>query len=277
VNRAALAAYASQNRLSWIHDPMNEAAGSDRGWLRERILPAIREHWPGAAATVARTARHLAEASRLLAEIAAEDADALLDEGRLSLEGLVRLSPERQVNVVRWWLRREGLRPPPARRLVTGLGALLDARRDSLPALRWPGGELRRYRGRLYALAPLPTQATGSARDGAGFLDLGPGLGRFGLVAGEEGGLAARAAASATIRFRAGGESLRPHPERPRKRLKDLCQESGVVPWMRDRLPLVFVGDRLAAVGNLWLDAEFSQPAGTPAFKPVWEGRPRLF
>jgi tRNA(Ile)-lysidine synthase len=107
--------------------------------------------------------------------------------------------------------------------------------------------------------------------------DLGPGLGSFGLVAGLEGGLCARLAGSAECRFRAGGESLRPHPERPRKRLKDLCQETGIVPWMRDRLPLVYVGERLAAVGDLWIDAEFAVPAGRPALKPVWTGRPRLF
>ena len=41
--------------------------GFDRGWLRSRVLPSIRERWPSAATTVARSAWHLAEASRLLA------------------------------------------------------------------------------------------------------------------------------------------------------------------------------------------------------------------
>ena len=79
------------------------------------------------------------------------------------------------------------------------------------------------------------------------------------------------------MRFRAGGESLKPHPGRPRKRLKDLCQEAGVVPWMRERLPLVFVDGRLAAVGDLWIDEEFAVPPGQPALKPVWSGRPRIY
>jgi hypothetical protein len=46
---------------------------------------------------------------------------------------------------------------------------------------------------------------------------------------------------------------------------------------MRDRLPLVFVGERLAAVGDLWIDAAHAAPAGDLAMKPVWEARPRLF
>ena len=137
---------------------------------------------------------------------------------------------------------------------------------------------MRRYRGRLYALAPLNAAPSVAPRAvaGSGF-DIGPGLGRFGLVAGEQGGLCARLAASADCRFRVGGESLRPHAARPRKRLKDLCQESGVVPWMRDRLPLVYVGEQLAAVGDLWIDSEFAVPAGRSALRPVWTNRPQLF
>ncbi len=120
-DRAELAAYAERHRLAWNDDPMNLEPRFDRGWLRSRVLPAIRERWPSAAATVARSASHLAEASRLLAEIAQADAAGIVDEGRLSLEGLARLSRDRQVNLVRGWLREQGLRPPPAARLAAAM------------------------------------------------------------------------------------------------------------------------------------------------------------
>jgi len=259
VDRAELAEYAARHGLTWQRDPMNEALRFDRGYLRARVLPAIRERWPAASATVMRSASHLAEASQLLDGLAAADAGHVLDEGRLSLASLAVLPRDRQVNLLRWWLRRDGLRPPPAARLKAALPGFLAARPDAAPALRWDSGELRRYRGRLYAIAP------------------GAGMGSFRLVAGREGGLRQADGITPSIRFRAGGESLRPHPGRPRKRLKDLCQEAGIVPWMRDRLPLVFVGERLAAVGDLWIDADFAAPAGTPALKPVWEARPKLY
>ena len=104
--------------------------------------------------------------------------------------------------------------------------------------------EIRRYRGRLYALAPLPALVRTNRE--ASRIDLGAGLGHFSLVAASDGGIRIPSGVEATLGFRMGGESLRPHPGRPRKRLKDLCQEAGVVPWMRDRLPLVYVGGRLA-------------------------------
>jgi hypothetical protein len=46
---------------------------------------------------------------------------------------------------------------------------------------------------------------------------------------------------------------------------------------MRDRLPLVYLGGQLAAVGDLWVDAGFAAPPGRPALKPVWAGRPRIY
>ena len=200
----------------------------------------------------------------------------VLDDGRLSLEGLGRLSRERRVNLLRWWIRQQGLRPPPASRLAAAMQAFFEARRDAAPCLRWDDGEVRRYRGHLYALAPLPQPLQLLNANGRS-LELGRGLGRFDLVPGREGGLAEPLPAAVAFRFRSGGESLRPHLGRPRKRLKDLCQEVGIVPWMRDRLPLVYVGEQLAAVGDLWVDAEFAAGAGSSALKPVWAGRPRIF
>jgi tRNA(Ile)-lysidine synthase len=276
--RAELAAWAQEAGLVWREDPMNADLRFERAWLRARVLPALRERWPAAATTSARSARHAAEASRLLDEVARDDAAGLLDDGRLSVAGLAALSPERQSNVLRWWLKSEGLRAPPAARIACGLADLLRARDDGAPRLAWEDGEIRRYRGRLYALAARPASApavAGACTDSR--WELGAGLGSFRLVEGTGAGLCARRAARATLRFRAGGESLKPHPGRPRKRLKDLCQEAGIVPWMRDRLPLVYVGEELAAVGDLWIDAGFAAGKGSPALMPVWDGRPRLF
>lgn len=279
VDRASIADYAARERLEAVQDPTNLSSRFDRGWLRTAVLPALRSRWPAAAATVSRSARHLAEASRLLAELAESDAKGLADGHRLSLEGLRALAPDRRNNVLRWWIRSCGLAPPPAARLASGASALLDAGQGAQPLLRWADGELRRYRDRIYAMAPLPPapcQAIACGQPGDVEVSLGAGLGRLRLVASQAGGLPG-GPGSIEIRFRSGGETLRPHPGRPRKRLKDLFQEAGIVPWMRERLPLVFVGGQLVAVGDLWIDADLAVPAGQPAWKPVWPGRPEIY
>ncbi len=276
VDRAAIEAYAKAQGLSWIRDPMNESARFDRGWLRAEVLPAIRARWPAAAATVARSAAHLAEAQVLLWQLAAADAEGIVQGARMEIAGLQRLARERQVNLLRWWLHARGLGPPSTARLESALRELLTARIDAAPLIRWPAGELRRYRGRLYAMPPLPPARALPDADATAMTDLGPGLGRFGLSAGTQGGLRLPLPSAPVLRHRCGGEGLRPHPARPRKRLKDLCREAGIVPWMRTRLPLVFVGGRLAAVADVWIDADFAAQPGEAALAPVWEGRPDL-
>ena len=60
--------------------------------------------------------------------------------------------------------------------------------------------------------------------------------------------------ATVTIRNRQGGERLRPRRGGPRRTLKSLLQESHLPVGERARLPLVFSGATLLAVGSLWLD-----------------------
>jgi len=39
--------------------------------------------------------------------------------------------------------------------------------------------------------------------------------------------------------------------------LKNLLQEFRLEPWLRDRVPLVMVGDHLVAVADLWVERDF--------------------
>ena len=46
---------------------------------------------------------------------------------------------------------------------------------------------------------------------------------------------------------------MRPRIGGPRRTVKKLLQEHGVPPWWRDRVPLLYLGEELLAVGDLWL------------------------
>ena len=60
------------------------------------------------------------------------------------------------------------------------------------------------------------------------------------------------------IRFRSGGERCKPTGRSGSNTLKKLFQEYGLEPWLRNRVPLIYVKDQLAAVGDLWVCDEFS-------------------
>ena len=76
-----------------------------------------------------------------------------------------------------------------------------------------------------------------------------------------------------TVKARIGGERISPLGQSHTRELKKLLQEEGIVPWMRDRLPLIYSGDRLVAVGDLWLAAD---AVSNPGIVVCWAGRPAL-
>jgi tRNA(Ile)-lysidine synthase len=145
---AGIAAYARRAGLEWVEDPTNADSRYDRNFLRARVLPALRERWPAAAHTAARSARHCAAASELLDAAALRDLELAADGADLEVAILRRFAPARRATVLRAWIRRAGARAPNERHLRQ-IEAMMAARRDAHPELRLPDAILRRVAGRL--------------------------------------------------------------------------------------------------------------------------------
>lgn len=60
-----------------------------------------------------------------------------------------------------------------------------------------------------------------------------------------------------TVKGREGGERCKPFGRDRSQKLKKLLQESDISPWLRDRLPLIYVEEELAAVADLWVCDKF--------------------
>ncbi len=275
VSRAALLEYATAAKLDWIEDPSNTDCSFDRNFLRHEVLPRLGERWPDIAARLQRSASHAGEASQLLSELAGIDLDALGAQAScLPIDGLLLLSAARQRNLIRYALRVLELATPGAAKLERVLTEVIPARADAQPLVSWPGASVRRYRNGLYLLPE--TLATGieAAPIASTELWLGDGLGTLQLVANADVGLSqSLVEAGLTVRPRIGGEKFRPKGQAHTRKLKKLLQEAGVVPWMRDRLPLLYAGDELVAVGDLWLA---DGAATRPGVGLRWMGRPAL-
>ena len=276
VPRAELAAYAARHALEFVDDPSNRDTGLDRNYLRHEVLPLLEARWPGAAARIRQSAALAQEAAGLLAGLAAADLGAPGERtDRLELAKLAPLSVARQANVLRHAYAGLGLPPPGRIHLEQILGGLVAARDDAVPLVAWPGACARRYRGRLYLLpAPDEAELPDAIRVTTGRVSLPAGLGALEFVDAAERGLATGLVRSGLeIRFRQGGEKIKIEKQRVTKTLKNLLQEAGIVPWMRDRLPLVYAGDRLVAVADLWFAADATASPGTAI---RWENRPPI-
>ena len=266
-SRAELEAFVRAAGLPYLEDPSNRDEGPDRNFLRLRVLPVIRERWPGVAATVGRTARHAAEAQGLLEGLALADLRAARHGQSLAASALRALPPERRRNALRFWIAARGFSVPPTARLAEIAGPLLAARAEAQPAVEWPGVRIERQAGLL------TLRSAGGAAAGAGgagppvpreitwrwraepICPLPEGLGQIELRADAHGPVnLAALPARLTIRWRRGGERLAIAPGRPRRALKSLLRESRLPPAQRARLPLVYGAARLLAVADLWLD-----------------------
>ena len=278
-SRCDLQAYADRYRLHWVEDPSNTDIGLDRNYLRHRIVPELRRRWPAVAQTLARSAQHCAEADRILEQVAAEDVAGLAGSAgdTLDLAGLQRLPSERRRNALRYWLKERCGAPPSTAVLSRILHDIPASRPDASPCVRWGNYEIRRYRDRLFLVRQRPAGSPGQRLSWSldGSLEL-PGAGGM-LRATRATGQGLRAAAVAgpvEVAFRRGGERCRPAGRPQHHSLKKLFQERGVPPWERPRIPLIYVGDKLAAVAGFWVCEPFSAAPGEPGISIEWSGSP---
>lgn len=274
VPRSAIEAYARRHRLSWVEDDSNIDRAYLRNFLRHDVLPLVERKVPGANVVLARAARLQAEASDLLDTLAAQDLGGNSAGTSLAMTVLQDLPGHRARNVLRYFLRLNGVTMPEAGRLEELLRQALTARNDARVCVNLGEVELRRFRGALHIVRPLPPLARNFELvwHGRGVLAL-PQLGgilRLERCKGD--GIAAgwMRCRTLTVRVRGGGEGIRLTADGPRRTVRNLLQEAALPPWRRDRLPLLYLDEALAAVPGAGVDERFRPAAGGTGWLPVW-------
>lgn len=278
-SRDDLAVWVTEKGLEVLDDPSNALTRHDRNLLRHEVLPQLRKRWPTLSRSIGRSASHLGEALGLLEDLAVQDLRTCRTGPCLSIDALRVIPIERCKNLLRYWLRMRGLPLPSTRKLAGLMRDLFNTDLDRIPCVLWQGAELHWHRGLLYADRQWePYAETHSFEQEWNWHDamaLPASLGRLSMRPTMDSGLsAARLPAKLTIRFRRGGEKIQLPGRKHRSALRNLLQESDVLPWWRDRLPLVFNERRLLAIGDLFLSDEFVAQPGEAALRPFWEGAP---
>ena len=87
----------------WVEDPTNTDTQFTRNRIRHELIPALEKTFPQFRQTFARSASHAAAAQSILAQVATEDIASTGNPPKIS--ALQTLSPERQANVLRYWLK----------------------------------------------------------------------------------------------------------------------------------------------------------------------------
>ena len=270
-SKQAIWDYADAHQLSWVNDPSNQSNDYDRNFLRNAVVPLLKQRWPAIDKTVSRSARHCADAQLLVEEVADELFSAVFNSAdqTLSISRLMEHQLHPQQLVVRHWFRHLGLRMPAQAKVERILNEVVMAAEQRDPVLSGQGYSIRRYRDKLYCL----TNQSGTDLHLPGvhqevLQDRVWTKGQTSIKVAHEQILSCVLSskgilreqwqtAKVEIRFRRGGEKIRLPGRQGHHSLKNLFQEAGIPPWERDMMPLIYLDDTLVAVGDLWISAAF--------------------
>jgi tRNA(Ile)-lysidine synthase len=269
LSRQKLHDYASSRGLAWIEDESNVDTKHKRNLLRHAVAPLLSASFPGYPGTLVRAAAHQAEASALLDELAALDAAGAVDKLGLDRVRLAALPAARAANLLRWFMRREGLRPPSQARLSEMLRQLVLTASDAKVSIAHEGREIGVHRGRILVHLR-PPEAYVLAWHGEREVRLPWGALTFVPVHGA--GLCADKLKQApvSLRTRAGGERIQLATNRPHHAVKKLLQQAGLPRWERDALPLVWCGDELAAIPGIGVAVAFQAARDRAGWTLEW-------
>ena len=267
--RANLESYARLNQLVWVDDESNLNQQFDRNFMRHSILPVLQQQYPAIKQNLARTANHLAEANALLDELAEQDAQACITVNQpisqLFLPPLMTLSQPRINNVLRWWLAKNHVQMPSTSQLQQISVQLLQAKSDAAIHIKLNCESidnsdetpaeltLKRYQNCAYLIAGnIDNLLLNIAWKNESVIQLpNQGTLTFSQKMGEGFAIKHLINKQLVIKNRVGGERFKPDLNRPSRSLKVLLQMSGVPPWQRERLPLIFMDETLVIVPNI--------------------------
>ncbi len=260
VSREALENFVAENGIRYVEDESNADFRYARNALRHKVMPSLAEHFPGFQHRFARMTQHAQAAKRLLNELAAQDLAACLDGECIDISRLTRMSPDRIDNMLRYWFASRGVRMPSTAWLSEMREQLLEAREDAQLRVTHADCEIRRHRGRIFLT---PRAEESSVVRSATFRWNGeprihmPEFGGILHFDEAEQGVDAGwlRGQELTIRYRKGGEKLKPAFNRPTRSLKHHYQALNIPAWERLRLPVVTTGAQLlfaASIGMNW-------------------------
>ena len=250
--------YAQTRGLQWVEDPSNQSSDFDRNYLRNEILPLIKQRWPSLDKTVARSAQLCGDAAQMIEAWAEQALSTAFDpaDGSFNIGDLSNITMTQLNCLLRQWLGVLGLKPPSQAVLQTLVYQLIGGRFDAMPNIYIQGHSIRKYRQKLYCIPELRLRKdTQAKRWGQGQeqipLSNGYVLLRHSASAGLSKSLWQHAVV--TIEPRRGGEKLKLPGRVGHHCLKKLYQEAGIPPWERDIRPLIYFDGSLAAVAGLWI------------------------
>lgn len=158
VGRAAIEDYACRHQLPWCEDDSNADLRFSRNFLRQRVLPELRQRFPAASENLAVAASRFGEAKELLDALAEIDLAAAGRSFPVSVAVLADLDEARARNVLRYLLCANHVQIPSEARLREALRQMAAAGSDRHPSVSLGNHRLVRRKGWVH-LEPIEARS----------------------------------------------------------------------------------------------------------------------
>ena len=260
VSREELAAYAKKHHVPHIEDETNELDDAARNVLRHKVLPVLKELNPRAVENMTRTAKLLmqdekaltVEAGRLLGEVKMDETSA-----ELPLEAC-KNQPRAVLNrvILSMMVQMSGHQKDLAATHVEAVTELM--RRTPGREVSLPYGMIARRTEEVLLISrtvSLPQSVPISLGETVT-------LGEWTVTLGTEPGKEAESYALnptedlCVTTWRSADRMTLPG-SRGARSLKRLCADAGILPWQRDRMPVLRAGEQVVAIPGIGLDLKY--------------------
>ena len=278
LSKAQLIEWAEHLGLAWIEDDSNDDVLLDRNYLRHNVLPMLEARWPAYRQRIQSSIDLLAsgnDAAISQSFVVEQELQHRLsfDQG-LKLVQLNDFSEAQVLSLLHAWLLKIGQQVPSKQRLKEIYRAVIHARADAAPEVRLGQGAIRRHGPAIYWVADMPEPVLPPAVSeqelqywaGVGWVGLQVSADKQDPTLSLQAGLP-----NLNWRLRSGGEVIQPAGRSKSRDLKRLLQEYRVKPWLRYRIPLLYSGDQLVAVADLFVVQGYQAGINDPSLRLVWK------
>ena len=280
IKKHDLKEYALKNNIPWVEDDSNEESNFSRNKIRNLILPSIRETWSSIDKAIIKLSKDADKSKQILDEIAQDDYSSIFSaHGLLKLAHINALSKPRKENLIYYWLVNiNGLKANFAQ--IDQIYTYLDRELVGPASFHFKtiegesdvqiiinSKEIRIMKDDHKTKLPKDLNLEWNLKDNikisSGELSVVESLGK---------GLSTRyLKEGAIIRARVGGERCKPYGRKKSQKIKNLFQEYDIPDWKREQIPLIYINDKIAAVGDLWVCEDFHTPAAEKGLSIVWK------
>ena len=257
-SRQQIMDYAQLHQLKWVEDESNQNIEFDRNFIRQKISPLLIERWPSIAQSASRTAQLCQDQQQLLDEFADQDLQLCLAESSAKQAVLIStlsdFSAPRRNNVLRYWLKSNGLQYPSSKQLGVLWQEVALAQLDKQPTLNLTSHSINRYQGKLYIVVNEAVKLPEQSIKWRGESILWLMEGRLGVNFSKvDIGIAEQYEVSCSVRQHLDPAFVcTPKGRNKPRSIKKLLHEYNVPPWKRDEVVFIFIDNQLVEALGVW-------------------------